>query len=172
MSSDRDMDNPSRRNFLKTAGIASAAAMIGAASLANAESESHDPIMAEYWEKKQKEYEALEEEARKDYKAYDSPPKYIYRGTDYIDKTPTFYAPLMQECEYLPEFQSIYTSGTAGQYFKHTLAFGMKDIIRFHGHSCEALYYTAAICRLICDKLFEDGVVDRTILRGRGGESP
>ena len=26
----------------------------------------------------------------------------------------------------------------------------MKDIIRFHGYSCEALYYTAAICRLIC----------------------
>ena len=127
MSSDKDMHHTSRRNFLKTAGIASAAAMIGAASLANAETESHDPIMAEYWEKKQEEYEALEEEARKEYQAYDSPPKYIYRGTDHVDKTPTFYAPLMQECKYLPEFQSIYTSGTAGQYFKHTLAFGMKD---------------------------------------------
>jgi hypothetical protein len=72
----------------------------------------------------------------------------------------------------IPEFQSIFTSGTAGQYFKHTLSFGMKDIIRFHGHSCEALYYTAAISRLICDKLFSNGVVDRTLLRGRGGESP
>jgi FmdE, Molybdenum formylmethanofuran dehydrogenase operon len=50
------------------------------------------------------------------------------------------------------------------------MKFGMKDIIRFHGHSCEALYYTAAICRLICDKLFPDKVVG-TVLRGMGGKS-
>ena len=41
-----------------------------------------------------------------------------------------------------------------------------------HGHSCEALYYTAAIYRLICDKLFPGGIVDRTLLRGMGGKSP
>jgi len=172
MSSEKDDHEPSRRSFLRNAGIVSTAAVLGAASLVRAETQNDEAVMAEYWAKKQKEYEALEEEARKEYKTFDSPPKYIYRGTDSTDNTPTFYAPLMNDCNYLPEFQTIYTSGTAGQYFRHTLAFGMKDIIRFHGHSCEALYYTAAICRLICDKLFEDGVVDRTILRGRGGESP
>jgi hypothetical protein len=96
----------------------------------------------------------------------------VYRGTDSIDSKGTFYAPLMEECPYLPKFQSIFTEGTAAQYFKYTLDFGMKDIIRFHGHSCEALYYTAAICRLICDRMLADGVVDRTLLRGTGGESP
>jgi hypothetical protein len=162
----------SRRSFLRNIGIVSAAAVVGTASLAKAEKTNPGQIIEEYWRKRQKEYEALEEEARREYQAYDSPPQYIYRGTDSADRTPAFYAPLQQECKYLPEFQSIFTSGTAGQYFKHTLAFGMKDIIRFHGHSCEALYYTAAICRLICDRLFPNGVVDRTILRGRGGESP
>lgn len=162
-----------RRSFLKSLGFVSAAAVVGSGSFAKAETKkSEDEIISEYWKKRQREYEALEEEARKEYKAFDSPPKYVYSGTDHIDKTPAFYAPLQQECKYLPEFQSIFTSGTAGQYFRHTLAFGMKDIIRFHGHSCEALYYTAAICRLICDKLFSNGVADRTLLRGRGGESP
>ncbi len=134
--------------------------------------ELKDKILADYWKERQEQYEVLEEKFKKPYKSFDAPPKYIYRGTDWIDKKATFYAPLQEECGYLPEFQSIFTEGTAGQYFKYTLKFGMKDIIRFHGHSCEALYYTAAICRLICDQLFPNGVVDRTILRGIGGKSP
>ncbi len=131
-----------------------------------------DKILADHWSEKQQQYEVLEKKFKEPYKGFDAPPKYIYRGTDWIDNRATFYAPLQEECRYLPEFQSIFTEGTAGQYFKYTLKFGMKDIIRFHGHSCEALYYTAAICRLICDQLFPDGVVDRTILRGIGGKSP
>ena len=169
MEKDRRED---RRKFLKGAGLASAAALLGAVPFVHAEPENKESAIAEHWAAKQKEYEALEEKARKEYKPFDSPPKYVYRGTDFTDNTPTFYAPLQEECKYLPEFQSIFTAGTAGQYFKHTLKFGMKDIIRFHGHSCEALYYTAAICRLIFDRMFPNGVVDRTILRGRGGESP
>ena len=134
--------------------------------------ELKDKILADYWKERQEQYEVLEEKFKKPYKSFDAPPKYIYRGTDWIDNKATFYAPLQEECGYLPEFQSIFTEGTAGQYFKYTLKFGMKDIIRFHGHSCEALYYTAAICRLICDQLFPNGIVDRTILRGIGGKSP
>ena len=162
-----------RREFLKNTGAASlAAATLGVASVARANTEREDEVIAEYWKKKHKKYETLEDKFRKPYNAFDGPPKYIYRGTDWIDDRPTFYAPLQEECKYLPEFQSIFTEGTAGQYFRYTLKFGMKDIIRFHGHSCEALYYTAAICRLICDKLFPDKIADRTLLRGIGGKSP
>jgi hypothetical protein len=162
-----------RRNFLKKSAAASLAlGALGWGSAETAAAKSADEVLAEYWQEKQKTYESLEDKYRKTYKAFDAPPKYIYRGTDSIDRTPAFYAPLMEECGYLPEFQSIFTEGTAGQYFKYTLNFGMKDILRFHGHSCEALYYTAAICRLICDRLFADGVVDRTLLRGIGGKSP
>ena len=171
MASEKDIRD-SRRNFLKGAGVASAAYVLGTVSLVGAEAEKDEVTLAEHWARKQQEYEALEEQARKEYKPFDSPPEYVYRGTDHTDNTPTFYAPLQEECKFLPEFQSIFTAGTAGQYFRHALKFGMKDIIRFHGHSCEALYYTAAICRLILDRLFSNGVVDRTLLRAVGGESP
>jgi hypothetical protein len=165
----------SRRQFLKKAGTAAMAA--GAASLAgislpSAHADDDAESIKRYWQKRQEELNAIEAKNREKYKAFSSPPKYIYRGTDYTDNKATFYAPLMEECKYLPEFQAIFSEGTAGQYFRHTMKFGMKDIIRFHGHSCEALYYTAAICRLICDKMFPDKVVDRTILRGMGGKSP
>lgn len=162
-----------RRDFLiKTGATSLAAATLSFASVARAGTKSDKEVIEKYWQKKQKLHEAKEEKLRKAYKAFDAPPKYIYRGTDWTDDKATFYAPLQEECEYLPEFQSIFTEGTAGQYFKYTLKFGMKDIIRFHGHSCEALYYTAAIYRLICDKLFPNKVVDRTLLRGIGGKSP
>ncbi len=171
--SEKDDSSVNRRNFLKKAGTASvAAAGFSLASVAQAGASSEEEVMEKYWQKRQDKFEALEEKAKKNYKGLDSPPKYVYRGTDSIDNEPTFYAPLMEECPYLPEFQSIYTSGTAGQYFMYTLGFGMKDIIRFHGHSCEALYYTAAITRLICDQLFPNKVVDRAVLRGMGAKSP
>jgi hypothetical protein len=162
-----------RRVFLKRSGVFSlGAAAFGAGSVASAGTQTEEEIIRRYWQKKQKQHEAEEEKHRKDYAAFDASPRYVYRGTDWIDDTPTFYAPLQEECPYLPQFQSIFTEGTAGQYFKYTLKFGMKDIIRFHGHSCEALYYAASICRLICDRIFPDRVIDRTLLRGIGGESP
>ncbi|MCP4024686.1 MAG: twin-arginine translocation signal domain-containing protein, partial [Desulfobacteraceae bacterium] len=169
-------NNKNRRGFLKKAGLAALAA--GTASIGGLFSstasagDDDDAAIKRYWQKKQAKLETIEQKHRQKHKAFGSPPKYIYRGTDYTDDKATFYAPLMEECKYLPEFQSIFSGGTAGQYFRHTMKFGMKDIIKFHGHSCEALYYTAAICRLICDELFEDNVVDRTVLRGMGGKSP
>jgi hypothetical protein len=171
-----DTHSVNRRDFLKKAGTFSLAtgsvAALGGVTLAQAATETGDEAINRYWQKKQKEHEAEEAEVRKQYKAFGPPQKFIYRGTDWSDDKATFYAPLQEDCPYLPEFQSIFTEGTAGQYFKFTLKFGMKDIIRFHGHSCEALYYTAAILRLIADKMFPDGVVDRTLLRGIAGISP
>jgi hypothetical protein len=124
---------------------------------------------SEFWSAQQKKFEDAEQKAKQEWRAFDASPKYIYLGTDGMDRSPAFYAPL-QDSKYLPEFQAIFTEGSAAQYFKYTMSFGMKDIIRFHGHSCEALYYTAAVVRLIADKLFPDGVIDRTLLRGVSGE--
>jgi len=133
--------------------------------------EEGQKAISEFWEARQKRFETIESQMKQEWKTFDGPPGYVYEGTDSTDRAPTFYAPL-QGCRYLPEFQSLFTEGTASQYFKYTLAFGMKDIIRFHGHSCEALYYTAAIARLIADRLFPNGVIDRTLLRGISGEHP
>lgn len=168
-------DIAKRRDFLKnacTAVMAAGAASVTALSPAKAQEADEKALIERYWEKRQEKLEARENANRKRYKAFGPPPRYVYRGTDYTDDKATFYAPLMEECPFLPEFQAIFSEGTAGQYFKHTMKFGMKDIIKFHGHSCEALYYTAAICRLLCDRLFPNKVVDRTILRGMGGKSP
>lgn len=130
-----------------------------------------DLKVSEFWEQRQKLFEAMEAKHKQERGAFDAPPRYIHSGTDAMDKSPTFYAPI-QDCKYLPEFHSIFTEGSDGRYFRYTMSFGMKDIIRFHGHSCEHLYYTAAICRLICDKLFPGGVVDRSLLRGMCGSVP
>lgn len=88
--------------------MAAGAATLGGVPLANAAAESEDDANARYWQKKQKEYEAIEKELKKAYKAFGPPPKYIYRRTDLADDKATFYAPLKEECTYLPEFQSIF----------------------------------------------------------------
>jgi len=71
MASDKDIRD-SRRNFLKGAGVASAAYVLGTVSLVGAEAEKDEVTLAEHWARKQKEYEALEEQARKEYKPFDS----------------------------------------------------------------------------------------------------
>lgn len=145
--------------------------LYGCVPLARCGQNEGDLKVAEFWEQRQKSLEALEAKHKQPWGAFDAPPRFVFSGTDAMDRTAAFYAPL-QDCKYLPEFHSIFTDGSDGRYFRYTMSFGMKDIIRFHGHSCEHLYYTAAICRLICDKLFGEGVVDRSLLRGVCGSAP
>lgn len=133
--------------------------------------EVRETTISEFWKQQQAKHEAAEAAQRAAWKAFDSPPKFVRTGADTVDRSPTFYANL-QDCKYLPEFQSLFTDGADGRYFTRTLSFGIKDIIRFHGHSCEHLYYAAAICRVICNRLFPEGVVDRTLLRGLCGAAP
>mgnify|MGYP000339066405 CR=1 FL=1 len=133
--------------------------------------EAQEAAISEFWKRQQAKHEAAEAAQKDAWKAFDAPPKFVRTGTDTMDRSPTFYANL-QDCKYLPEFQSLFTDGADGRYFTRTLSFGMKDLIRYHGHSCEHLYYTAAICRVICNKLFPEGVVDRTLLRGLCGTAP
>jgi hypothetical protein len=133
--------------------------------------EARELSVSEFWKQQQVKHEAAEAAQKGDWKAFDAPPRFVRTGVDTMDRSPAFYAQL-QDCKYLPEFQSIFTDGADGRYYTQAMVFGMKDIVRFHGHSCEHLYYTAAICNVICNKLFPNGVVDRTLLRGLCGSSP
>lgn len=133
--------------------------------------EARELTISEFWKQQQTKHEAAEAAQKGAWKAFDAPPKFVRTGVDTTDRSPAFYAQL-QDCRHLPEFQSIFTDGADGRYYTQAMVFGMKDIVRFHGHSCEHLYYTAAICRLICNRLFPNGVVDRTLLRGMCGSSP
>lgn len=138
---------------------------------ANIKAQNAELSVSAFWKQQQAKHEAAEAEQKAAWKAFDGPPRFIHTDVDTMDKTPAFYAPI-QGCKYLPEFQSIFTDGADGRYFTYAMTFGMKDIIRYHGHSCEHLYYTAAICRLLCNQLFTNGVVDRTLLRGMCGNTP
>jgi len=133
--------------------------------------EARELSISEFWKQQQVKHEAAEAVQKGAWKAFDAPPKFVRTGVDTVDRSPAFYAQL-QDCKFLPEFQSIFTDGADGRYFNQAMAFGMKDIARFHGHSCEQLYYASAICRLICNQLFPNGVVDRTLLRGMCGKQP
>ena len=133
--------------------------------------EVRDLPVSEFWKQQQAKHEAAEAVQKGAWKAFDAPPRFVRTGVDSTDRTPAFYAQF-QDCKHLPEFQSIFTDGADGRYYTQAMVFGMKDIVRFHGHSCEQLYYASAICKLICNKLFPNGVVDRTLLRGVCGKQP
>jgi hypothetical protein len=165
-----------RRPRLVLAVLCPAVLLVGACltSVPFAYSEGEDVVdsaVSEYWDRQQTRHEEEESSQKGPWKAFDAPPKFIRTGVDSMEKSPAFYAQF-QDCKYLPEFQSIFTDGADGRYYTQAMAFGMKDIIRYHGHSCEQLYYASAECKLICNKLFADGVVDRTLLRGMCGKQP
>jgi len=172
-----DSDNPKQQSGTEVRSNRLAIAIQAGTVLAfvlfssSIKGQDSEPPISAFWKQQQAKYEAAEAEQKAAWKAFDAPPAFIHTDVDTMDKTPTFYAPI-QTCKYLPEFQSIFTDGADGRYFTFAMTFGMKDIIRYHGHSCEHLYYTAAICRLICNQLFTNGVVDRTLLRGMCGATP
>ncbi|MDY6973552.1 MAG: hypothetical protein SV775_14685 [Thermodesulfobacteriota bacterium] len=95
--SEEEARKTGRRGFLKNTGtvsFAAGAAAFGGLSLANAKAEDEKDAIGKYWQSKQEEYEAKEKKLRKAYKAFDKPPKHVYRGTDWSDERATFYAPL------------------------------------------------------------------------------
>jgi formylmethanofuran dehydrogenase subunit E len=73
---------------------------------------------------------------------------------------------------YTPVFEILATRGTQGRYYPYTYSVTIKDIVKFHGHDCEGLSHAACCCKLAFDKLFPDGIVDRSVLWGITGRSP
>ncbi|MCK7494236.1 MAG: formylmethanofuran dehydrogenase subunit E family protein [Comamonadaceae bacterium] len=41
----------------------------------------------------------------------------------------------------------------------------LKDLIKFHGHFCGGLVESASALRVAFDRLYPDGIIDRTDLR-------
>ncbi len=56
------------------------------------------------------------------------------------------------------------TDSALGRYNQKTKAIGLKDLTRIHGHMCDGLVIAFVEIRGVFDKLFPDGVVDRTDL--------
>jgi len=64
------------------------------------------------------------------------------------------------------------TDSALGRYSLKTKEVGLKDLARFHGHLCDGLVIAFIEVRAALEKLFPDGVVDRTDLRAVSKNGP
>lgn len=76
-----------------------------------------------------------------------------------------FYPQWLADAPYAPRFQVRDTLNKYGRYAEQTKTITLKDLIKYHGHFCGGLVEGAAVLRVAFDRLFADGVVDRTDLR-------
>ena len=82
------------------------------------------------------------------------------------DASPEWYFPeWLGNSPHAPSFQVRDTANKYGRYAKTTKTITLKDLIKFHGHFCGGLVESAGALRVAFDRLFPDGVVDRTDLR-------
>jgi formylmethanofuran dehydrogenase subunit E len=82
------------------------------------------------------------------------------------DVSPEWYFPdWLGTSPHAPTFQVRDTVNKYGRYALMTKTITLKDMIKYHGHFCGGLVESAAALRVAFDRLFADGVVDRTDLR-------
>jgi len=96
---------------------------------------------------------------------------FIETGVTKPDIEPTWYAPMVAQ-PYAPVFEILATRGTQGRYYPYTYAVTLKDIVKWHGHDCEGLTHAACAAKVAFQKLFPNGIIDRSVLRAITGESP
>lgn len=70
----------------------------------------------------------------------------------------------LRDAPHAPVFEVRDTEHKFGRYDPLTKTVDLCDLIRFHGHLCGGLVESAVSLRAVFDRLFEDGVVDRTDL--------
>jgi formylmethanofuran dehydrogenase subunit E len=79
---------------------------------------------------------------------------------------PDWYFPAwLAEAPHTPVFKVRDTVNKYGRYASETKTITIKDLIKFHGHFCGGLVEGATALRVAFDRLFPDGIIDRTDLR-------
>jgi hypothetical protein len=96
---------------------------------------------------------------------------FIETGVEAPDRNPTWYASMVAK-PYAPVFEMLATKGTQGRYYPYTYPVTLKDIVRFHGHDCEGITAATNSAWVAFKILFQDGIIDRSVLWGISGESP
>jgi formylmethanofuran dehydrogenase subunit E len=82
------------------------------------------------------------------------------------DVHPEWYFPeWLGTSPFTPSFEVRDTTNKYGRYATQTKTITLKDLIKYHGHFCGGLVESAGALRVAFDKLFPDGIVDRTDLR-------
>jgi formylmethanofuran dehydrogenase subunit E len=80
-------------------------------------------------------------------------------------ETPDWYYPQwLAQAPHAPVFEVRDTVNKYGRYAVETKTITLKDLIKFHGHFCGGLVEAATALKVGLDRLFPDGVVDRTDL--------
>lgn len=75
-----------------------------------------------------------------------------------------YYPQWLAEAPHAPVFQVRDTVNKYGRYASETKLITLKDLIKFHGHFCGGLVEGATALKVAFDRLFPDGVIDRTDL--------
>lgn len=82
------------------------------------------------------------------------------------DKSPDWYYPeWLATAPHAPVFRVRDTVNKYGRYAGDTKAITLKDLIKYHGHFCGGLVEGAMALQVAFNRLFADGVIDRTDLR-------
>lgn len=76
-----------------------------------------------------------------------------------------YYPQWLAEAPFAPRFEVRDTVNKYGRYDPASKTITLQDLIKFHGHFCGGLVESAGALRLLFDRLFPDGVIDRTDLK-------
>lgn len=89
------------------------------------------------------------------------------------DNTPDwFYPEWVATAKYNQPIEVRDTDSALGRYSVHTKEIGLKDLARVHGHLCDGLVIAFVEVKAVLEKLFPDGIVDRTDLRAVSKNGP
>ena len=76
-----------------------------------------------------------------------------------------FYSEAIAKAKYNKPIIVRDTDGALGRYSLKTKEIGLKDLARIHGHACDGLVIAFVEIKAVLEKLFPDGITDRTDLR-------
>lgn len=89
------------------------------------------------------------------------------------DNTPDWFFPeWAAHAKYNTSIRVLDTESALGRYSEKTKEIGLKDLARTHGHLCDGLVIAFIEVKAVLEKLFPDGIVDRTDLRAVSKNGP
>ena len=83
-----------------------------------------------------------------------------------------FYPKVIAEAQYNKPIVVRDTESALGRYSLKAKEIGLKDLARVHGHLCDGLVIAFVEIKAVLEKLFPDGIVDRTDLRAVSKNGP
>lgn len=83
-------------------------------------------------------------------------------GRDEVAELAAYHVPWLRDAPYTPAFAVLDTESSLGPYATTPKRIEVVDLVRMHGHACDGLVVAACALKLGLDRLYPDGVVDRT----------